>query len=405
MNPAIFKLSARSLVRRPLQTSLVLFALSTALGSTLTLMAVLAGVERQIARDLERIGADLINVHISPSLKNVMASPLRLRDCDWMKATTEGEVTPFLATMGIVQRDSKSEVVPTIVLSVPPTWSSQVPLEWSGGRFFTAEENEVCVLDEWLAKKLFPGEDPVGQTIQTTHGGPGSELRVTGVLKDPFGIRDRFEEMDVMASARSRMLGMMEFKSLYVPGTFEDPGSTIHGAIIRIPSPRDPNDSIEPLYEALGPERKDSVWIWSRRAWAAKVLQATDLATTIASVIWILVLLITGVMITTISLVAIRERYREIAIRRTEGGRKIQIAGQLLLENVILSVVAGGFAVGIAHVIGPFLQERYLSWTLAFRPEDLALLLGLGTLLGALATVLPAWRAASLDPVTVLKNE
>jgi putative ABC transport system permease protein len=134
------------------------------------------------------------------------------------------------------------------------------------------------------------------------------------------------------------------------------------------------------------------------------VMRGADLTTQVAGMIWVIVLFVTGVMILTISLVAIRERYRELAIRRTEGARRLQIVFQLLLENVLLSITGGTLAVLLAQQTGHLLESRYLSWPPVFLPNEMALALGLGIAIGALATVIPAWRAASLDPVEVLRR-
>jgi ABC-type lipoprotein release transport system permease subunit len=227
-------------------------------------------------------------------------------------------------------------------------------------------------------------------------------IRVVGVMKDPFEIRKKFDELDVTGSARSRILRMMEFKSIYVPGSFTRPDQTIHGAVIKVPAGRDPIQLARKLNDMLG--GGGSVWVWARKEWIGNVIEAADFGTQVANIVWVIVLFVTGVMITTVSLVAIRERYREIAIRRTEGARRSQIVGQLLTENLLLSAAAGVVALALSRWAASLLHAHFISWPPAFLPFDLALALGSGVLLGALATVLPARRAASLDPVEVLRN-
>jgi len=393
----------RGLTRRPLQTSLLLFALSIALAATMTIMAVLAGIKEQMRRDLEQVGLDVINVHVSPNLKNLIASPLKFADCDWMCELTGGLVAPFHATMGLAETDGASESAQTLLLATTADWGRIVPLRMIEGRFFAPDEQGVGVLDEWVAKKLFPDSSAIGRVVNVKRLGLPQTVRVVGVMKDPFEIRKKFEELDVTGSARSRILRMMEFKSIYVPGSFTRPDQTIHGAVIKVPAGRDPIALQKPLNERLG-DRSGSVWVWARKQWIGHVLEAADFGTQIANIIWIIVLIVTGVMILTVSLVAIRERYREIAIRRTEGARRAQVVGQLLAENVLLSVTAGVVALVLSRWTGLVLEARYISWPPAFLLSDLALALGLGVLLGALATVLPALRAASLDPVEVLRE-
>ncbi len=415
MPRAVFIFAARGLIRRPLQTSLLLFALAIALAATMTIMAVLSGIKEQMRRDLEQVGLDVINIHVSPNLKNMMASPLKLADCDWMREVTGGAVAPFFATMGVAESDRRasdadkdderasagSEQV--LLLQTTAEWGRIVPLEMIEGRFFEPGEMDVGVLDEWVAKRLFPDGPAVGRSVRVKRFGLPQSLRVVGVMRDPFEIRKKFDELDVTGSARSRILRMMEFKSIYVPGSFTSPQQTIHGAVIKAPAGSDPRQLEKPLNDQLGDRKKD-VWVWSRKEWIGNVLETADIATQVANVVWIIVLFVTGVMITTVSLVAIRERYREIAIRRTEGARRSQIVGQLLLENILLSDAAGTIALLLSRWAAAVLHARYISWPPVFLASDMALALGCGIVLGALATVLPAFRAASIDPVEVLRK-
>jgi ABC-type antimicrobial peptide transport system permease subunit len=273
------------------------------------------------------------------------------------------------------------------------------------GRFFEPGETGVGVLDEWVAKKLFPDGAATGRTIQVKRLGLPQTIRVVGVMKDPFEIRKKFDELDVTGSARSRILRMMEFKSIYVPGSFTRPDQTIHGAVIKVPRARDPVELAGTLWRQVKEQfGGEAVWVWARKEWIGNVIEAADFGTQVANIVWVIVLFVTGVMITTVSLVAIRERYREIAIRRTEGARRSQIVGQLLTENLLLSAAAGMVALALSRWAASLLHNHFISWPPAFLPIDLALALGSGVLLGALATVLPARRAASLDPVEVLRN-
>jgi putative ABC transport system permease protein len=408
VNSAVLIFAVRGLSRRPLQTALLTFALSIALAGTMTIMAVLSGIKEQMRRDLEQVGMDVINVHISPSVKNFMASPLRLSDCEWMREITSGTVAPFFTTMAVADlgesaADGSAEAVQTLFLQTTADWGTIVPLQWIEGRFFEPDEQNVCVLDEWVAKKLFPDGLAVGRTTRVRRLGVPQQLKVVGVMKDPFEIRKRFDELDVTGSARSRIMRIMEFKSIYAPGSFTQAEQAIHGSVIKVPAGTDPRQFERPLIERLG-DRRGNVWIWSRRQWIGNVIEAANFGTQIANVVWIIVLIVTGVMIATVSLIAIRERYREIAIRRTEGARRLQIVGQLLLENVLLTTLAGTLAIALARMAGAVLQARYISWPPAFLLGDVALALGMGAVLAAFATVLPARRAASLDPVEVLRN-
>jgi putative ABC transport system permease protein len=105
-----------------------------------------------------------------------------------------------------------------------------------------------------------------------------------------------------------------------------------------------------------------------------------------------------------IMLVSVRERTREIGVRRALGARRRTIIVQFVLEAVAVSAVGGacGTVVGL-------LGAKVVSWVspLAATVEISAILFGVGFagLLGLVFGLWPAWRAAHLDPVEALRHE
>ena len=395
--------AARGLLRRRLQTSLLIVALTAAIAGTMTIMAILSGIKEQMARDLQRIGLNVVNVQVQPSLGNLLNAPIKVKDTDWMREISSGVVAPLRVQMALSSSKDPAGMTETLLLSTTSRWSEIIPLEMTEGRFFKNSETGVCVLDEWVARRLFSPGEAVGNDLVLHAQGTPNRLRIVGVMKDPLEIRKRMDHYDFAGSARSTANRIMEFKSVYAPGDFADPEQSIHGAVIKAP----PGTDAVRLAQALQAEadsRELPIFIWARRAWVNRVVEGADLMTRIASMFWVIVLLVTGMMILTISLVAIRERYRELAIRRTEGARRMHVVGQLLVENLLLSLTSGLLAIGLARLAGRVLDERYLSWTPAFLVHEMALAIGLGVVIGAAATLAPAYRAASLDPVRVLRN-
>lgn len=399
----IWIFAARGLFRRRLQSCLLLIALTVAIAGTMTIMAVLSGIKEQMVQDLQRIGLDVVNVQIQPSLGNFLNAPIKVKDTRWMREVSSGVVAPLRVQMAVGSAADADERQEFLLLATTSQWGEIVPLEMIEGRFFEAGERNVCVLDEWVALRLFSPGEVIGRELIVHRTGTTRSLRIVGVMKDPLEIRKRMDEYDFTGSARTTLNRMMEFKSVYVPGEFEEPERSIHGAVIKAPPGGDAVRMAQRL-RAEAQSRKQPVSIWARREWVERIVDGADLMTRIASMIWVIVLLVTGVMILTISLVAIRERYRELAIRRTEGARRFHVVGQLLIENLLLSFTAGLLALGLARWVGIQLEARYLSWPPAFLFHEMALAVGLGVAIGALATLLPAYRAASLDPVRVLRN-
>jgi putative ABC transport system permease protein len=121
-------------------------------------------------------------------------------------------------------------------------------------------------------------------------------------------------------------------------------------------------------------------------------------------------LLVGGIVVMNIMLVSVTERIREIGVRKAMGARRGDILRQFLVESVVLSAfggflgVLGAAAVSflLATVLGSIMSANF---TAPVRPWAVALALGVSSLVGLVAGIYPANRAAALDPVEALRNE
>jgi putative ABC transport system permease protein len=126
----------------------------------------------------------------------------------------------------------------------------------------------------------------------------------------------------------------------------------------------------------------------------------TRLITAIAAIS----LIVGGIGVANVMLVAVRERIREIGIRRAVGARRRDIVAQFLTEATVLSVIGGllGVAAGLAVAYAvPHLTDQR---TIVSYPAA-ALALGISALVGIVAGLGPANQAAALDPATALRHE
>jgi putative ABC transport system permease protein len=121
-------------------------------------------------------------------------------------------------------------------------------------------------------------------------------------------------------------------------------------------------------------------------------------------------LLVGGVVVMNIMLVSVTERIREIGVRKALGARRRDILRQFLVESVILSLFGGvlgliGAAVfswGLATVLGKIMSTTF---TAPVRLWAVLLAMAVSTVVGLVAGIYPAGRAAALDPVVALRNE
>ncbi len=130
--------------------------------------------------------------------------------------------------------------------------------------------------------------------------------------------------------------------------------------------------------------------------------------TAITTAAALLALIIGGLSVVNTMFMAVAERVREIGLKKAVGATTFNIMGEFLVEATLIGLVGGiiGYALGAAITIIANATTPPGQSTLFLITVNLTILsIGFATVLGAVAGVLPAWRAARLDPVTALRNE
>jgi len=114
-------------------------------------------------------------------------------------------------------------------------------------------------------------------------------------------------------------------------------------------------------------------------------------------------LVVGAIVIMNIMLVAVTERTREIGIRKSLGARQADILRQFLFESGTLATIGGIIGLIAAKAIGFFLTQVVLPTVIPWYAAVIAI--GVCTLVGIVAGLYPAWKAARLDPIEALRAE
>lgn len=258
------------------------------------------------------------------------------------------------------------------------------------GRLFTdadtADSAKVAIVNEFLAKQLFPARDAVGQHLPGE--GNHTDAEIVGVVKNAWQLDYNAPVVgEVYLPFRQFIFGT--FMSTFVVRTTADPVS-IAAAIRHEVAAIDPNEPVTKI-ETLTDIIDDAIWIPRFSAWIFSAMALMALALTAAGIY--------AVVAYTSAL-----RARELGIRVAVGATPRNLAADVLRR--IMIPLAAGLAASAIAAIG--LSRLLTSLLYGVSPEDpltYILCFALLAALGLLAAIRPAWRAATGDPMASLRAE
>jgi putative ABC transport system permease protein len=136
--------------------------------------------------------------------------------------------------------------------------------------------------------------------------------------------------------------------------------------------------------------------------------QGGAIFTAITTAAALLALIIGGLSVVNTMFMAVAERVREIGLKKALGATTFNIMGEFLAEATLIGVIGGVIGYGLGALITILANASTppgQSTLFLITPSLTILAIGFAMALGAVAGVLPAWRAARLDPVIALRNE
>jgi putative ABC transport system permease protein len=269
------------------------------------------------------------------------------------------------------------------------------PAEIDEGRFYTAEEArrgaKVAVLGSSVADALFDREYPLGKQVRIS----GQRFFVIGLLEKQgkfLGIEDTDNRIVVPISAFQQTFGSRGSVRLAVKffneQTFSEGQYEIEGTMrgIRQLDPLEENDFAVNKPEAF------------QQQYDAMTYAIYGIGIFLTS----LALFIGGIGVMNIMFVSVRERTKEMGIRKAVGAKSWEILMQFLIEAVIICLAGGAIGVLLSMITTQIINQifvAYLSW------QTVALAIFICTVVGVIFGFLPAYRAAKSEPIESLRYE
>ncbi|MEV6923547.1 ABC transporter permease [Dactylosporangium sp. NPDC051485] len=376
-----------------LRSTLTMLGVIIGVAAVVVLVAIGTGTKQKIEQQVEGLGSNLLIV--VPGEVNIGSAPsvsrMDLSDVDAVSKIVgdRGRVAVTVASGETVAAGNAQTFAS--VNGVIETTPNVFVRHLARGTYLTRSDvdtqRRVAVLGWGVARKLFGDRDAVGQQLSIA----GVRFRVAGVfepLGQSLGI-DRDNEVHVPITTAQRLLGTNRVDGIAVKAPDRGEIGDLSARIIAELTRRHPGTQ----FSAVTQEQILGV-----------LGDILGVLTGVLAAIAGISLLVGGVGVSNIMLVSVRERTKEIGLRKAVGARPRDIGVQFLLEAVLLTTL-GGF-IGMALGVGAALVVAALSPVpAAITWWSLALAFGVSAGVGIIFGVVPAQRAGRLDPVVALRTE
>jgi putative ABC transport system permease protein len=391
-----------------LRTTLTVLGIAWGTIAVVVLLAFGVGLERQTRKRFHGLGDRIVILFGGRTTVTFAGFPhgryIRLREDDGVVLQREIPdivmLSPEYSTRRVPVRHGINTASPNITGVLPVYGEMRNLIPDFGGRFLNdqdvADRRRVAMLGDELADLLFDGEDPIGGQVFIGE----TPFLVIGVMKpksqnSSYNGRDK-DRVFIPASTFTAVFG----------------DRYVNNFVYRTSSPLVTKAVEARVYELLGrrhsfsPADEDALQIWDTMEWELRFGYMFLAFNIFFAIVGSFTLTVGGIGVANIMYIVVRERTREIGIRRSVGARRRDILLQFIGETFLIvgmgAVVGLVGSWGIVKLLSLVPMQEFVG-TPTISPIVGIVTLSLLGVIGLLAGLFPARRAASLDPVECLR--
>jgi putative ABC transport system permease protein len=397
----IMRVAVESIRANFFRSALTMLGVIIGVAAVITMVALGSGAQRAIDQQLQSLGANLLTVNSGMWFMRGVSrqqNTLEIADAELLgrDASRLSAVVPEMSIREQVKAGNRNLNVS--VTGTTPNYASVQAFSIETGRMFTASDDaarrRVAVVGADIPGMLdTDAASMIGRTLLIR----AVPFEVVGVFerKGAVGMSNPDDDVWVpLQTARYRLTGQDALQSITVEVS---PDSTIEQAMVDI-------ERVLRRAHGIPPGRDNDFAIFDRKTFFNARAQATEIFSFLLAGIAGVSLVVGGIGIMNIMLVTVTERTREIGIRMALGATRASIMLQFLVESVTLCVLGGLLGILLGSGLS-MLLAKFAGWQTYVTAGSVLLSFGFAATVGLVFGLMPARRAARLDPIEALRHE
>ena len=375
------------------------------IAAVIVMVAIGKGSHHEIMNVIAKMGENLLTINAGEMKRrggrlrlagNV--TTLNLRDVDYLSQEVSG--LTLVAPFEIKEMKVKylQVLTATNVAGSTPEFLKTRNYQIASGEMFNERDQKlrakVAVVGNTVIKNMFGEDDPLGKTVRIN----AIPFKVIGVFEGKGLDSDGVDQDDILlipiTSMLRRLLNQNYISTIYAKA---DSRENIDRVAVKI-------KTLLRDRHKISDDAEDDFTIISQLDLENLKAETSELFTRLIVGVAAISLVVGGIGILAVMLISVKERTREIGVRRAVGATKGDIVGQFLFESILIGLFGGCFGV----VLGVGITLGITAWgigNLVLDMQSIYISTGVCTAIGIMFGLFPAIQASRLDPMVALTVE
>ena len=375
------------------------------IAAVIVMVAIGKGSHHEVMNVIAKMGENLLTINAGEMKRrggrlrlagNV--TTLNLRDVDYLSQEVSG--LTLVAPFEIKEMKVKylQVLTATNVAGSTPEFLKTRNYQIASGEMFNERDQKlrakVAVVGNTVIKNMFGEDDPLGKTVRIN----AIPFKVIGVFEGKGLDSDGIDQDDILlipiTSMLRRLLNQNYISTIYAKA---DSRENIDRVAVKI-------KTLLRDRHKISDDAEDDFTIISQLDLENLKAETSELFTRLIVGVAAISLVVGGIGILAVMLISVKERTREIGVRRAVGATKGDIVGQFLFESILIGLFGGCFGV----VLGAGITLGVTAWgigNLILDMQSIYISTGVCTAIGIMFGLFPAIKASRLDPMVALTVE